>query len=155
MWKACAWQLLLLIIIPSRCWCWGLGRLRFRLDVPTCASFRKREDYCFESTVLKKRTHWASLSFTANSVSSAKNSVGTLWGPKNLAELGVWNRTLWNRIRPVSESLSESSESRVDSAWAGCPGYLVPVLLVLHLNQEHRHHSKRRGWFTYRSSTGL
>ena len=28
--------------------------------------------YCFESTVSEKRTHWAWLSFTANSVSSAK-----------------------------------------------------------------------------------
>ena len=34
---------------------------------------RKRAEYCFESTVSEKRTHWASLSFGgANSVSSAK-----------------------------------------------------------------------------------
>ena len=79
--------------------------------------------YCFESTVSEKRTHWASLSFTTKSVSSATNSVsslwhinnrlrgthwvlsslpGTQWG-KTLTEFGVWNRTLRNRIRPVSE----------------------------------------------------
>ena len=63
-----------------------------------------------------------SLSFGANSVSSGKNSVssrlhinnrlkGTHWvrspvnsvSPKKLTELGVWNRTPRNRIRPVSD----------------------------------------------------
>ena len=52
----------------------------------------------------------------ANSVSSVKNSVGSLWHtnnrlkgthwdsgrPKKLTEFGVWNRTLRNHIRPVS-----------------------------------------------------
>ena len=33
---------------------------------------RKRAEYCFESTVSRKRTHWASLSFGANSVSSVQ-----------------------------------------------------------------------------------
>ena len=40
---------------------------------------RKWAEFCFESTVSEKRTHWASLSFGANSVSSAKNSVSSLW----------------------------------------------------------------------------
>ena len=35
---------------------------------------RERVECCFESTVSEKRTHCASLSFTANSVSSAKKS---------------------------------------------------------------------------------
>ena len=44
---------------------------------------RKRAEYCFESTVSEKRTHWASVSFRANSVSSAKNSVSSLWHTNN------------------------------------------------------------------------
>ena len=40
---------------------------------------RKWAEYCFESTVSEKRTHWASLSLTANSVSFVKNSVSSLW----------------------------------------------------------------------------
>ena len=40
-------------------------------------------EYCFESTVSEKRTHWASLSSGANSVSSAKNSVSSLWHTNN------------------------------------------------------------------------
>ena len=39
---------------------------------------RKHAEYFFESTVSEKRTHSASLSFGANSVSSAKNSVSSL-----------------------------------------------------------------------------
>ena len=62
-----------------------------------------------------------SLRSTANSASSAKNSVSVRWHaknrlrgahccprnsvrPKKLTELGVWNRPLRNRICPVSES---------------------------------------------------
>ena len=83
--------------------------------------YRKRAEYCFESTVSEKRTHWASLSSAANSVSSARNSVSSLWHTNNrlrgthwvrspeLSEprkthwFGVWNRTPRNRIRPVSD----------------------------------------------------
>ena len=42
-----------------------------------------RAEYCFESTFSGKRTHWASLSFGANSVSSTKNSVSSLWHTNN------------------------------------------------------------------------
>ena len=45
--------------------------------------FRKRAEYCFESTVSVKRTHRASLSFAANLVSSAKNSVSSLCHTNN------------------------------------------------------------------------
>ena len=44
---------------------------------------RKRAEYCFESTVLEERTHWASLSFGANSVSSGGNSASSLWRTKS------------------------------------------------------------------------
>ena len=50
----------------------------------------KRAEYCFESTVSEKRTHWASLSFTANSVSSAKNSVSSLWHTNNRLRGAHW-----------------------------------------------------------------
>ena len=82
---------------------------------------RKRAEYCFESTVSEKGTHWASLSFGANSVSSAKNLVssplhtnarlkGTHWARspelseprKNSLSSVFENRTLRNRTRPVS-----------------------------------------------------
>ena len=46
--------------------------------------FRKRAEYCFESTVSDKRTHLASLTFTAISVSSAKkNTMRSLWHTNN------------------------------------------------------------------------
>ena len=59
----------------------------------TVRFIRKRAEYCFESTVLEQRTHWASLSFGAISVSSGKNSVNSARATK-LTEFGVWNRTL-------------------------------------------------------------
>ena len=73
---------------------------------------RKRAEYCFESTVSEKRTHWASLSFGANSVSSGKNSVsspghtnnrlrGTHWVLS--LELGEGRKTHWvRRLKPYS-----------------------------------------------------
>ena len=71
---------------------------------------RKRTEYCFESTVSEKWTHWASLSFTANSVSSAKNSVSSLWhtntrlrGAHWDPELGEGQKTHWARcLKPCS-----------------------------------------------------
>ena len=51
-----------------------------------CAPFRKRAEYCFESTVSEKRTHRASLNFGANSLSSAKNSVSSFWHTNKRAE---------------------------------------------------------------------
>ena len=54
---------------------------------------RKRAEYCFESTVSEKRTQWASLSFGANSVSSARNSVSLLWQTNNRLRGTHWVRS--------------------------------------------------------------
>ena len=91
-------------------------------DSPKLGPVRKRAEYCFESTVSEKTTHWASLSFGANSVSSAKKTRWARFGtriigwkeltefaprnsvsPEKLTELSVWNRAPRNRIRPVSD----------------------------------------------------
>ena len=74
--------------------------------------YRKRAEYCFESTVSEKRTHWASLSSAANSVSSAKNSVSSLWHANNRPrgirwvrspELSEPQKTRWVRyLKPYS-----------------------------------------------------
>ena len=73
---------------------------------------RKRAEYCFESTVSEKRTHWASLSFEANSVSSAKNSVSSFWHTNNMLKGTHWVRspelsepqkTHWIRSPELSE----------------------------------------------------
>ena len=62
-----------------RCHC-ASNFLAWEVSSPWCVLFvRKRAEYCFESTVSEKRTHWASLSSAANSVSSAKNSLSSLW----------------------------------------------------------------------------
>ena len=79
---------------------------------------RKRAEICLESTVSEKRTHWV-LGQTrwvlrkTRWVRSGTQIIGweelTEFAPrnlvraKNLTEFGVWNRTLRNRIRPVSE----------------------------------------------------
>ena len=60
---------------------------------PKISIFRKRAEYCFESTVSEKRTHWASLSSAANSVSSAKNSVSSLWHTNNRLRGTHWVRS--------------------------------------------------------------
>ena len=57
------------------------------------ACIRKRAEYCFESTVSKKRTHWASLSSGANSVSPAKNSVSSFWHTNNRLRGTHWARS--------------------------------------------------------------
>ena len=73
--------------------------------------FWKRAEYCFESTVSEKRTHWASLSSTRNSVSSAKNSVSSLWHTNNRPRGAHWvlspelgdGKTHWVRcLKPYS-----------------------------------------------------
>ena len=64
------------------------------LSGPTSTVARKRVEYCFESTVLEKRTHWASLSSTTNSVSSVKNSVRSLWHANNRLRWAHWALSL-------------------------------------------------------------
>ena len=72
---------------------------------------RKRTEYCFESTVSEKRTHWAPLSFTANSVSCAKKLgehthnrlSGTHRALSLSPELGEGQKTHWARcLKPHS-----------------------------------------------------
>ena len=72
---------------------------------------RKRAEYCFKSTVSEERTRWVLrqtrwVRFGTQIIGweelpefSPRNSVRT----RKLTELGVWNRTLRNRIRPVSD----------------------------------------------------
>ena len=81
--------------------------------------FKKRAEYCFESTFSEERTHWARrktrwvlqktrwLAFGTRTMGwaeltelSPRKSVRA----KKLTELGVWNLTLRSRIRPVSDS---------------------------------------------------
>ena len=52
---------------------------------------REWAEYCFESTVLEERTHWVS---AANSVSSARNSVSSLWHTNNRPKGTHWVRSL-------------------------------------------------------------
>ena len=68
---------------------------------------RKRAEYCFESTVSEKRTHWASLSLGANSVSSARHSVSSIWHTNNRLRGAHWVR---------SPELSEPQKTH----WARC-----------------------------------
>ena len=82
------------------------------------AFFRKRAEYCFESTVSEKRTHWVLrqtrwvlrktrwvrfgtqiIGWEELTEFSGRNSVS----PEKLTELGVWNRTPRNRVRPISD----------------------------------------------------
>ena len=81
---------------------------------------RKRAEYCFESTVSEKGTHWVLrqtrwvlrktrwvcfytqiIGFSGLTEFAPRNSVS----PEKLTEFGVWNRTLRNRIPPVSDFL--------------------------------------------------
>ena len=85
---------------------------------PARKIFRKRAEYCFESTVSEERTHWVLgqtrwvlgktrwvrvytqiIGWKELTEFAPRNSVS----PKKLTEFGVWNRTPRNRIRPVSE----------------------------------------------------
>ena len=80
---------------------------------------RNRAECCFESTVSEERTHWVLrqtrwvlpetrwvwictqvIGWKELTEFAPRNSVS----PKKLTELGVWNRTPRNRIRPVSDS---------------------------------------------------
>ena len=80
--------------------------------------FRKRAEYCFESTVSEERTHWVlrqtwwvlrkawwvrfgteTIGWEELTEFAPRNSVS----PEKLTEFGAWNRTPRNRIRSVSE----------------------------------------------------
>ena len=78
--------------------------------------FRERAEYCFGGeNLLRSGANSVSSANKKNSVSSPwhtnKRPRGTHWalspgtrrGQKKLTELGVWNRALRNRIRPISE----------------------------------------------------
>ena len=81
-------------------------------------NFFGRAEYCFESTVSEKRTHWVLrqtrwvlrktrwVRFGTQIIGreeltefAPRNSMN----PKKLTKFCVWNRTLRNRIRPVSD----------------------------------------------------
>ena len=68
---------------------------------------RKRAEYCFESTVSEERTHWASLILGPNSVSSAKNSVSSLWHT-------------YNRLRGAHWVLSPELREGKKTQWVRC-----------------------------------
>ena len=84
-----------------------------------CIEYRERAEYCFESTVSEERTHWVLrqtrwvlrktrwvrfgtqiIGWEELTEFAPRNSVS----PEKLTEFGVWNRTLRNRIRAVSEN---------------------------------------------------
>ena len=85
---------------------------------PGHSLYRERAEYCFESTVSEERTHWVLRQgefcekLGEFALAHKKNRLrGTHWArspelgePKTLTELGVWNRTPRNCIRPVSDS---------------------------------------------------
>ena len=90
--------------------------------------YRKRAEYCFESTVSDKRTHWASLSFGANSVSSVKNSVSSLLHTNNRLrgthwvrspELSEGKKTHWVRCLKPYSLKPYSARFRYYDWWAG------------------------------------
>ena len=79
--------------------------------------FGERAEYCFESTVSEKRTHWVLRQTRwvlreTRWVRVCTQIIGrkelTEFGPRNsvspkkLTEFGVWNRAPRNRIRPIS-----------------------------------------------------
>ena len=93
-------------------------------------TIRKRAEYCFESTVSEKRTHRASLSFGANSVSSEKNSVSLLWHTKN--RLGGEELTELSPRNSVAKKLTDSVFETVLSKTAFSPflNYFNSVLTL-------------------------
>ena len=107
---------------------------------------KKRVEYCFESTVSEKRTHWASLSFGANSVSSAKHSVSSLCHTKSRPrgthwvlsqELGESKKTHWPRcLKPYSPKTVFRAQPKRAYSSRGCSRNLLgspfsePLLLV-------------------------
>ena len=101
---------------------------------------RKRAEYCFESTVSEKRTHWASLSSGANSVSSARSSVSLLWHTNNRLrrthwvcppELGEGRKTHWVRcLKPYSPK-PYSARFRLISFWMLISDHALDFLFYL------------------------
>ena len=98
--------------------CWHSGMLCGVKRSTQANIYRERAEYCSESTVSEERTHWVRrqtrwvlrktrwvrfgtqiIGWKELTEFSPRNSVR----PKKLTEFGVWNRTLRNRIRPVSE----------------------------------------------------
>ena len=88
--------------------------------------FRKRAEYCFESTVSEERTHWVLrqtrwvlretrwvrvytqiIGWKELTELAPRNSVS----PEKLTEFGVWSRTPRNRIRPVPDNESYEREN--------------------------------------------
>ena len=61
---------------------------------------RKRAEYCFESTVSEKRTHWASLSFGVNSVSSANKNRSVRFGTQIIGWEELTEFALRNSVSP-------------------------------------------------------
>ena len=99
-------------------WTQGAKVSKESLAPPKTSFAGKRAEYCFESTVSEERTHWV-LRKTRWVLSKTRwvrfgtKIIGweelTEFAPRNsvrakkLTEFGVWNRTLRNRIRPVSD----------------------------------------------------
>ena len=79
---------------PKRAGCAANGAMFREGPSSSHLHIRKRAEYCFESTVSGTRTHWASLSFGANSVSSAKNSVSSRLHTNNRLKGTHWVRSL-------------------------------------------------------------
>ena len=103
---------------------WAHFPFSFPFSRDFCAESRERAEYCFESTVSEERTHWVLrqtrwvlpktrwVRFCTQIIGweeltefRGTNSVSR----KKLTELGVWNRTPRNHIRPFcAESVSHS-----------------------------------------------
>ena len=102
-------------VLPQGCRAPGLRLPQsFSLDFPD----RKRAEYCFESTASEQRTHWVLqqtrwVPWKIRWVRFGTQIIGweelTEFSPrssvraKKVTELGVWNRALRNRPRPVSD----------------------------------------------------
>ena len=71
----------------------------WQLGLPVAESDFHRKDFSPVTRRELTEPHWV---LGANSVSSAKDSVSSLWHTNNRLKGTLWNRTLRNRIRPVS-----------------------------------------------------
>ena len=102
------------------------SELKFWKSFRNPCPYRKRAEYCFESTVSEKeltephwvlrqarwvlrKTRWVRfgtqiIGWEELTEFAPRNSVS----PEKLTELGVWKRTLRNRIRPVSDLKTEN-----------------------------------------------
>ena len=83
------WQFLGLFWIPGS----PGPYLVLQACISFCSVSRQRAEYCFESAVSEKRTHWASLSYAANSVSSARSSGSSLLHTHDRPRGAHWVRT--------------------------------------------------------------